>query len=193
MKKVLIINAHQYYSFSEGKLTKTLVEKIDNQLANKGYEVKHSNVMDEYKTDDEVDKHVWADAVILQSPVNWMGLPWMAKKYYDEVFTAGGGKLAVSDGRSAAAPKENYGGGGLLKEKKYMLSLTLNAPTEAFNSPGEYLFQGKSVDDLWFPQHMNYRFLGMSAIETFVCYDVMKNPEIENDFTRLSDHLNKYF
>jgi modulator of drug activity B len=193
MNKVLIINAHQHYSFSEGKLTKTLVDKIEGQLKAKGYEIKHSNVMENYKVDDELEKHTWADAIILQSPVNWMGLPWMAKKYIDEVYTAGYGKLLISDGRSADSPKENYGAGGLLKGTKYMLSLTLNAPEEAFNSADEYLFQGKSIDDLWFPQHMNFRFFAMEPLETFACYDVMKNPEIENDFKRLSEHLNRIF
>ena len=45
-----------------------------------------------------------------------------------------------------------------LLEKKYMLSLTFNAPKEAFNNVNEYLFQGKNVDDLFFPMHMNFRF-----------------------------------
>jgi modulator of drug activity B len=30
-------------------------------------------------------------------------------------------------------------------------------------------------------------------LETFVCYDVMKNPHIEEDFTRFSSHLNRHF
>ena len=194
MKKVLIINAHQPYPFSEGKLNKSLIDKMDAQLKAKGYEVKHSNVTDEYNPADEVQKHLWADVVILQSPVNWMGLPWMAKKYIDEVYSTGMmGMLCSGDGRSTEAPKKNYGGGGLLKNTKYMLSLTFNAPSEAFKDPSEYLFQGKSVDDLWYPQHMNFRFFGMSPLETFVCYDVIKNPTIESDFKRLEEHLNRNF
>ena len=62
-----------------------------------------------------------------------------------------------------------------------MLSLTFNAPKEAFDDPKEYLFQGKSLDDLWLPMHMNFRFFGMKALPTFVCYDVVKNSHIEND------------
>ena len=194
MKKVLIINAHQPYPFSEGKLNKSLIDKMDAQLKAKGYEVKHSNVTDEYNPADEVQKHLWADVVILQSPVNWMGLPWMAKKYIDEVYSTGMmGQLCSGDGRTAEAPKKNYGGGGLLKDKKYMLSLTFNAPSEAFKDPSEYLFQGKSVDELWLPQHMNFRFFGMQPLETFVCYDVVKNPSVEADFKRLENHINKIF
>jgi modulator of drug activity B len=194
MKKVLIINAHQYYPFSEGKLNQALIDKMDTLLKSKGYEVKHSNVMHEYNPASEVEKHLWADAVIMQSPVNWMGLPWMAKKYIDEVYSTGMmGQLCSGDGRTTEAPKKNYGGGGLLQNTKYMLSLTFNAPSEAFNDPSEYLFQGKSVDDLWLPQHMNFRFFGMKPLATFVCFDVMKNPTIEADFKRLEEHLNKIF
>lgn len=40
---------------------------------------------------------------------------------------------------------------------------------------------------------MNFRFFGMEALETFVCFDVMKNADIENDFKRLGDHINKNF
>ena len=77
--------------------------------------------------------------------------------------------------------------------KSIPLSLTFNAPKEAFNNPDEYLFQGKSVDDLFFPQHMCFRFFGMRKIPTFVCYDVMKNPQVESDFIRLENHLKEYF
>ena len=194
MKKVLIVNAHQYYSFSEGKLTKALIDRMEGQLRSKGYEIKHSNVMAEYSPEEEVNKHIWADVVVLQSPVNWMGLPWMAKKYIDEVYSAGmSGKLCAGDGRASNDPKKNYGSAGVLKGRKYMLSLTFNAPKEAFNNHEEYLFRGKTVDDLWFAQHMNFKFFSMEPLETFVCYDVMKNPEIENDFKRLIEHLDKNF
>ena len=74
-----------------------------------------------------------------------------------------------------------------------MLSLTFNAPKQAFDNPSEYLFQGKSVDDLMFPMHMNFRFFGIEALPTFTCFDVMKNPNIEDDFTRFEHHLNTHF
>ena len=62
-----------------------------------------------------------------------------------------------------------------------------------FNNPNEYLFQGKGVDDLFFPLHMNFRFFAMEGVETFVCYDVMKNPTTENDLVRFVEHLERYF
>ena len=194
MQKIFIINAHEPSPFSEGKLNASLVEKAKLQLEAAGKEVRVTNSHEAYDIQEEVAKHQWADAVLLQSPVNWMGVSWRFKKYMDEVYSAGmGGELCNRDGRTSEAPKKNYGGGGTLNGKKYMLSLTFNAPEEAFNDPEEYLFQGKSVDDLWFPMHMNFRFFAMESLPTFVCYDVMKNPDIANDFKRFEAHINEHF
>ena len=74
-----------------------------------------------------------------------------------------------------------------------MLSLTTNAPETSFNNPDSFLFQGKSIDDLWFFMHVNFRFFGMKQIPTFTCYDVLKNPTIEQDFERLKQHINNHF
>ena len=149
---------------------------------------------EEYDVAEQLDNHSWADVVILQTPVNWMGVPWTFKKYMDDVYTAGmGGELCNGDGRSSQAPKKNYGAGGTLQGKKYMLSLTFNAPEEAFNDKSEYLFQGKGVDDLWLPMHMNFRFFGMAGLPTFACYDVMKDAQIESDLLRFEAHINENF
>ena len=194
MSKVLIINAHHYYPFSEGKLNRTLVEKAEELLRAMGHETRVVDVDSDINVEQEIQNHHWPDMIILQSPVNWMGVPWTFKKYMDEVYTAGmGGELCNGDGRTAEAPTKNYGAGGTLSGKKYMLSLTFNAPQEAFNDENEYLFQGKSVDDLFFPIHMNFRFFGMESLETFACYDVMKNPQVQNDLVRFERHIQKNF
>lgn len=194
MKKALIINAHQEYPFAKGELNRELAKRIGEYLQSVGYEVKNTTMKDDWDANEEVDKHTWADVVILQSPTNWMGLPWSFKKYMDEVYTAGMfGKMSQNDGRTAEAPKRNYGGGGLMQDTRYMLSLTFNAPEEAFDDDNEFLFAGKSVDDLYFPQHMNFKFFGMKPIPTFACFDVMKNPNIESDFERLQKHLEENF
>ena len=193
MKNVFIINAHQPYPFSEGKLNHELVKKAKAQLEAAGMNVKTTASAQGYDVEEELEKHQWADIVILQSPVNWMGVPWSFKKYMDEVYSTGmQGQLTQFDGRSEENPKENYGTGGTLKGKRYMLSLTFNAPEESFNNENEFLFQGKSVDDLFFPMHMNFRFFAMNALPTFSCFDVMKNPEVESDIERFKAHLQKH-
>lgn len=194
MKNILMINGHEHYVYSPGKLNAAMQELAIATLEEKGYTVQTTVVQNGYNAQEELDKHVWADCLIVQSPVNWMMVPWSLKKYFDEVFTAGmGAILCKNDGRTADKPKQGYGTGGLLTGKKYALSLTFNAPLEAFDNPNEYLFQGKSVDDLFFPVHMNYRFFGMEALPTFAAFDVMKNPTIESDFQRYQKFLNEHF
>lgn len=194
MSNVLIINAHEPNPYSEGRLNRSLIEKATSQLTSKGHEVRVVTMQDEIIIEEQLGHFEWADRVILQMPVNWMMPPWSFKKYMDDVFTAGmGGGLCNFDGRNEDQPKKNYGTGGTRTNVEYMLSLTFNAPEESFNDPEEYLFEGKSVDDLMFPLHANFRFFGMKALPTFACYDVMKNADVENDFKRFEAHLNNHF
>ena len=194
MSNVLIINAHEPSPFSQGKLNASLVEKARGILAEKGHQVRVVTMQDELVVEEQLAHFEWPDRVILQSPVNWMTTPWSFKKYMDEVFTAGmGGALCAFDGRTEEEPKKNYGTGGTRTNTKYMLSLTFNAPEESFNNEKEYLFQGKSVDDLMFHMHANFRFFGMSALPTFASFDVMKNPQIDADFARFETHLDEHF
>ena len=147
-----------------------------------------------WEVSEQLELHQWADTVLLQTPVNWMGVPWRFKQYMDEIYSAGmAGQLCDGDGRSRSDPSRQYGAGGTLQGRRYMLSLTFNSPADAFNDPDQYLFAGKTVDDLFFPMHMNFRFFGMQALPTFACFDVLKNPQIESDFVRFSEHLNTHF
>lgn len=193
MSNVLIINGHQYYPFSEGKLNATLVDRAQQLLSAKGYDTRVVTMAEDINVEEQLSLHQWADIVIFQSPVNWMGVTWSFKKYMDEVYTAGmGGALCNGDGRNSDAPTKNYGTGGTLTGTKYMMSLTFNAPIEAFDDKQDF-FGGKSVDDLLFPMHMNFKFFDMQALPTFACFDVMKNADVENDFKRFEAHLNKHF
>ncbi|WP_170406143.1 NAD(P)H-dependent oxidoreductase [Ruegeria arenilitoris] len=190
MSNVLIINGTQPYEFAPGRLNASLAQKARDALEAKGHAVRLTTISDGYDIDTEVDAHVWADAVIMQFPVNWMGTPWVFKKYMDEVYTAGmNGRLANGDGRTTEAPKANYGMGGVLKNKRYLLSVTFNAPQEAFDNPSEPFFAGDSVDDLLRPVHLTAKFLGMEPLPTFAAFDVMKNPAIKADFERFDAHL----
>ncbi|MGR2805034.1 NAD(P)H-dependent oxidoreductase [Vibrio harveyi] len=194
MSNVLIINAHEPSPYSEGRLNASLVDKAQTLLQTKDHEVRVVTMQDEINVEEQLAHFEWADRVIIQSPINWMSVPWSFKKYMDDVFTAGmGGALCAFDGRSAEDPKKNYGTGGTQTNSKYMLSLTFNAPKESFDDESEYLFQGKSVDDLMLHMHANFRFFGMGALPTFACYDVMKNGDIENDFARFEAHINENF
>lgn len=194
MKNIFIINGHQYYDYSKGKANETFINLAKEYFDTKSYEVKYTASQEAYNAEEEVEKHIWADVVFLQTPINWMGVTWSFKKYMDEVYTTGMfGKMCNGDGRSAENPKANYGMGGVLTDTKYMLSITSNAPAEAFNDPKEAFFEGMSVDDLFNPMHLNFKFMGMKALPTFAAHDLMKNPEMEKDIERFKAHLEKHF
>lgn len=194
MKKILILNAHQYHPYSEGRLSNALVERMIVQLQQQHHQIRLVHVEDQYDVSEQVVHHLWADVIIVQCPVYWMGAPWRFKQYLDEVFMEGvTGSMCDGDGRTETVPKKGYGTGGVLTDKCYMFSLTLNAPKEAFNDPDEPFFAGKSIDDLFLPYHLCYRFMGMQDLPTFTCFDVKKNPEIEEDFQRLHQHLDLLF
>lgn len=194
MKNIFLINAHEPYPFSKGALNAALVDRARDYFARHGYETRLTTMTDDYDVEQEVANHLWADAVVVQCPVNWMGVPWSFKKYQDYVYSAGmDGRLCSGDGRSRSNPELQYGSGGMLKGKQYMLSLTLNAPSASFSDSAQEFFAGICLDDLFRPTHLNFKFFGMKAMETFACYDVMKNPSIKEDFLRFDEHLKRHF
>jgi modulator of drug activity B len=192
MKNVLIINAHQFFEgISPGKLNRTIVGLIKEEMETRGYEVRQTEIEQGYDIDAEVQKHLWADLIILQSPIYWFGMPWIYKKYVDEVFTAGmfQQSFLTGDGRTRDDPKKQYGTGGKMHGKEYMLSLTWNAPREAFGDENQVLFAGKTVDDVFVSNTANYKFCGAEVLPSFSCHDVMKQADIEGDIARLREHL----
>ncbi len=192
MKNVLIINAHQVVEgIAAGRLNQTLVDVIQDEMTQRNYTVQHSVIADGYDANEEAQKHAWADIIILQSPVFWFGTPWPYKKYVDEVFMAGlvQQTMLVDDGRTRTDPNKQYGTGGKMQGKQYMLSLTWNAPEEAFGNKDQYLFTGKTVDDVFISNTANYKFCGADILPAFSCYNVVKQADVENDIIRLRQHL----
>ena len=71
-KSVLIINAHTFYAHSPGLLNRSMVDVAKTTLTEQGHVVKVTHVSEGYDPSEEVQKHVWADVVIIQSPcIGW--------------------------------------------------------------------------------------------------------------------------
>ncbi|MBA4243906.1 MAG: NADPH quinone reductase MdaB [Pseudomonas sp.] len=192
MKKILLLNGGKQFAHSNGQYNTTLHDAAVAFLDRAGFDIKTTFIDGGYDAEEEVQKFLWADVVIYQMPGWWMGAPWTVKKYLDEVFTAGHGSLYANDGRTRSDASQKYGSGGLIQGKQYMLSLTWNAPVQAFEDPTDF-FEGKGVDAVYFPFHKANEFLGMSALPTFICNDVMKVPNIERDVARYEQHLAQVF
>ncbi|MGM0534283.1 MAG: NAD(P)H-dependent oxidoreductase [Campylobacterota bacterium] len=195
MKNVLIINGHQYYpQKAEGKLTGAVIDRADTFLSAHGFDVKHSKVQSDYSIEEEVAKFDWADIFIIQYPVFWMGVPWITKKYIDEIFSAGNGSVTfVDDGRSRSDASKRYGSGGLMQQKQYMLSLTYNCPKSEFDNKAGF-FEGLSLDEANVATHKTFQFCGASPKESFAVYDVFKGDlDLQQTLAELEKRLEKNF
>ena len=192
MKNILLINGAKTFAHSNGQLNDTLTELAQEVLSGLGHQVQVTRADSEYDAKAEVEKFLWADTVIYQMPGWWMGAPWTVKKYIDDVFTEGHGSLYANDGRSRADASKKYGSGGLIHDKNYMLSLTWNAPMDAFND-AEQFFHGVGVDGVYLPFHKANQFLGMKTLPTFIVNDVIKAPEVEAYMAQYREHLTQVF
>lgn len=192
MKNILLVNGAKTFAHSNGQLNDTLTELAQEVLSGLGHQVQVTRADSEYDAKAEVEKFLWADSVIYQMPGWWMGAPWTVKKYIDDVFTEGHGSLYANDGRSRSDASKKYGSGGLIHDKNYMLSLTWNAPMDAFND-AEQFFHGVGVDGVYLPFHKANQFLGMQTLPTFIVNDVIKAPEVEAYMAQYRDHLTQVF
>ena len=193
-KKVLLINTHLTYSnWSEGTLNNSFVQKAKDFFESKSFEVLETKVEEGYNPEEEVEKHLQADIVILQTPVNWFGAPWIYKKYVDEVFNSGlnSQKFLSGDGRTREDITKQYGTGGKMQGKKFMICATFNAPNESFDNPSQTLLQGKGTSDLFLNITSNYKFCGVEIIDGFNCFDIFKDGDIAKDLENYPNHLEK--
>jgi modulator of drug activity B len=191
-KKVLLINTHLTYpNWTEGTLNNSFIQKPKDFFEAKGYEILETKIEDGYNAEEEVEKHLEAAIVILQTPVNWFGAPWIYKKYVDEVFNSGlaSKKLLIGDGRTREDVTKQYGTGGLLQGKKFMICATWNAPKEAFGNAEQQLFQGKTTADLFLHISSNYRFCGYDILPDYNCFDIFKSNTIAKDLENYPLHL----
>lgn len=192
MQSALLLNGGKKFGHSGAKLSQTLHNVAKDMLLSLGLKVQETHIDKGYDAESEVQKLLDSDVWIYQMPGWWMGEPWIVKEYIDKVFIAGAGKFFTNDGRHSDNPTKNYGTGGLLKGKKYMFSLIWNAPLEAFTDKNEF-FGGVGVDGVYLHLHKAHEFLGMQALPTFICNDVVKNPQVEKYITDYKAHLRSVF
>ncbi len=195
MKNVLIINGHQRYdNVAEGNLTGMYIESASKFFEKNGFNVRHSVVESDYDVKEEVEKFVWADYILLQYPVYWMGVPWITKKYIDEVFSAGDHNgLYINDGRSRSDETKRYGSGGLMQGTKYMISLTYNCPTSEFSDKDGF-FDGLSLDEANIATHKTFQFCGAEPLETYSVHDIFKGDlDMKSELEKFTKVLEKNF
>jgi modulator of drug activity B len=192
---ILIINGYErFVGVGEAKLNYFLVDEAKNYFLKRGAAVKITVIEDGYDANAEHDKLLWCDILCIQSPVYWFGIPGLFKSYIDRVLMIGyaNGSTLTGDGRAGKDNPKNYGGGGLLTNKKYMMSSTWNAPRDVFNAP-ELFLEGLDIDQVLMQLHKSYQFLGMQKIPSFAIYDVFHSTDnVERQVVEFTKHLDKY-
>ncbi len=181
MSNILIVCGAQKTYISEGKYNRTLVSEAD-ALLRVNHEVTTTIVEDGYDPEEEREKWLWADSVILQFPAFWFGCPGILKAYMDAVYIR---KVFYDRGTP-------YGTGGLLTDKTYMISSTWNAPEAAFNDPDTF-YAGLDVDQALVAMHKAHQYIGMKPLPSFTIHNVIVDPDFENQKERFCSHLRSVF
>ncbi|EPW1224622.1 NAD(P)H-dependent oxidoreductase [Campylobacter upsaliensis] len=189
--QALLINGSKKFGNDGTRLNATLQSVAKEELESKGYKVLETIIDKGYKVEEELKKIKDSHLIIYQMPAWWMGEPWIVKKYIDEVFLAGVGVLFANDGRSRADESLKYGSGGLARDKRVMLSVTWNAPKEAFAESNGF-FEGVGVEGVYLHLRKIHEFCGMEWLPIFMCNDVVKNPQVERYITKYREHIRTY-
>ncbi|EAK0464870.1 NAD(P)H-dependent oxidoreductase [Campylobacter upsaliensis] len=195
--QALLINGSKKFGNDGTRLNATLQSVAKEELESKGYKVLETIIDKGYKVEEELKKIKDSHLIIYQMPAWWMGEPWIVKKYIDEVYLAGVGVLFANDGRSRADESLKYGsgglarGGGLARDKRVMLSVTWNAPKEAFIESNGF-FEGVGVEGVYLHLRKAHEFCGMEWLPIFMCNDVVKNPQVERYITKYREHIRTY-
>jgi NAD(P)H dehydrogenase (quinone) len=114
----------------------------------------------------ELDKLFWCDALVLQFPLWWFGMPAMLKGWIDRVLASGG---------------KTYGGGkwydrGVFAGKRAMCSVTIGGPGSMYSERG---INGDISRILYPINHGVLYFIGFTVIEPFLVHAPARVSEAE--------------
>jgi NAD(P)H dehydrogenase (quinone) len=134
-------------------------DRIDTQYFNylleQQYASKHNFFIGDIK--EEMEKVLWADLIIFQTPIWWFSAPAILKGWFDRVFATG---FAWDFG--AIYDK------GLLRGKKAMLSVTTGGPQMLYAKDAPHR---ATIDEILHPiTHGTFHFCGMDVLPTFVAW-----------------------
>lgn len=187
MVTVLIVNAGIRSQEKSGQLNASLVRLAQDAFTKAGFQILTTDLNDEWVLENEIEKILSADLILVQTPIWAMSTPWHYTKWQDIVLTHP--KVCGTDGRTRSDPKRKYGSGGFLVDKLYWLSTTWNAPKKALDEPGEF-FDGRGIEEVLMPLHKQFAYMGIGPfMPTFAVHDVYKNPAIESDLQRWQNCL----
>jgi len=161
--KILSVNTHLTYpGWSEGKLNLAFMDLAKAFFVERGHQVAETFVERGYDPEEEVKKHAAADLVHPPDAGELVLCAVDLQKICGRGFNVGLAKevFLAGDGRTRQDPSRQYGTGGKMQGKKFMICATWNAPREAFDNPNGVLYAGKGTADLFLHITSNYKFTG---------------------------------
>lgn len=177
MKNILIIKAHQQYPIAKGELNLLMADSMEKFFNVHDCNVNKTDTSIAYDKKQEQEKFLWADTVIFQFPVFWFTAPATLHQYIQDVYEYG----------VFYSSSKEYGQGGLLKGKQYMFSTTWGASKDTFRAG---LWEGcHTPDEVLLPLHKTQEYIGMSALPTFACLNVVQSNSVEKYKRALQEHL----
>ncbi|WP_271609807.1 MULTISPECIES: NAD(P)H-dependent oxidoreductase [unclassified Bradyrhizobium] len=114
----------------------------------------------------EQAKLLWADAVVLQFPIWWYGMPAILKGWVDRVYARG---FAYGVGTFGGSKWGERFGEGVLKGRRAMAAVTLGGRAAQYGPRG---VNGSIDDILWPIQHGVLFYPGMTVVPPTVFYEV---------------------
>jgi NAD(P)H dehydrogenase (quinone) len=142
------------------------------QQAEEAHAVAHDGLAPDIEA--EIRKLYWCDALILQFPLWWFGMPGILKGWVDRVFVSAG---------------KVYGGGkwydrGVFAGKRAMCSITIGGPPSMYSAVG----LNGPIEAILFPiNHGMLAFTGFTVIEPFLVHAPARM-----DAATAADALNDY-
>jgi len=181
--KILLVAAGYSIFEAKGQLTSFLTYLTEKELTKKGYEIKVSDVAkDTLNVNREVEKLLWADAIIYITPIMWFNMPTPMVKWLDEVLLYQKTFIATSE----------YGEGGKVPADQFMIVTTSNLKKSDLGK-GVVLKNASHIDDVLQPLIMTNNYLSVRhQVPTFHADDVVEGDTswIENAYVK---HLDAHF
>ncbi|CAB5503417.1 NAD(P)H oxidoreductase YrkL @ Putative NADPH-quinone reductase (modulator of drug activity B) @ Flavodoxin 2 [Bathymodiolus thermophilus thioautotrophic gill symbiont] len=183
MKKILLVTAGYSIFDAKGQLNSFLSYLTDKTLSKRGYKIKVSDVTKiTLDRDRELDKLLWADAVIYITPIMWFNMPAPLVQWLNEVLLY----------KKTFIITDEYGEGGQVPATHFMIVTTSNMKNSDLGK-GFVLKNATHIDDLLQPLIMTNHYLSIrNQIPTFHADNVISGDTnwIESGYIK---HLNKHF
>ena len=100
--------------------------------------------------------------------------------------------LLEGDGRTRKDPSRQYGTGGKMQGKKFMISATWNAPREAFDNPQRRIIRRQGDRRPVSAHHVQLQVHGYDILPDYGVFDIFKNPDIPRALEDYKRHLEKH-